>query len=176
MAVGISSPVGQEVFKLNAATAAALVGVFAVFNGIGRPIFGYLADRIHPRNAAMLSFAIIAAAAILLGFGAAPGATGVYIVGFCALWFCGGAWLAIAPACTAAFCGTKYYGPNYGLVFTAFGAGAIVGNLLAGQLRDLVGSYVAVFYPVALLAIAGIVISFFLIRAPSQASREEKGV
>jgi MFS family permease len=175
MAVGISSPVGQEVFTLNAATAAALVGVFAVFNGIGRPIFGYLADRIHPRNAAMLSFAIIAAAAILLGFGAAPGATGVYIVGFCALWFCGGAWLAIAPACTAAFCGTRYYGPNYGLVFTAFGAGAIVGNFLAGQLRDLVGSYVAVFYPVAVLAILGIVISFFLIRAPNQGIVEEEG-
>ncbi|MGZ4892492.1 MAG: L-lactate MFS transporter [Halobacteriota archaeon] len=174
MAVGISSPVGQEVFKLSAATAAALVGVFAVFNGIGRPIFGYLVDRIYPRNAAMLSFVIIAAAAILLGFGAAPGATGVYIVGFCALWFCGGAWLAIAPACTAAFCGTKYYGPNYGLVFTAFGAGAIAGNLLAGQVRDLVGSYVAVFYPVAILAIAGIAISFFLIRAPAQARREEK--
>jgi MFS family permease len=123
----------------------------------------------------MLSFAIIAAAAILLGFGAPPGATGIYIVGFCALWFCGGAWLAIAPACIAAFCGTKYYGPNYGLVFTAFGAGAIVGNLLAGQLRDLVGNYVAVFYPVAILAIAGIVISFFLIRAPSQGRRESGG-
>jgi cyanate permease len=51
-----------------------------------------------------------------------------------------------------------------------------VGNLLAGQLRDLVGSYVAVFYPVAILAVAGIVISFFLIRAPNQASIEEKGV
>jgi len=60
-------------------------------------------------------------------------------------------------------------------VFTAYGAGAIVGNLLAGQLRDLVGSYVAVFYPVAILAIAGIVISFFLIRAPGQTRREEKG-
>jgi len=175
MAIGISSPTGQEVSKLSAATAAALVGVFAIFNGIGRPIFGYLVDRIYPRNAAMLSFVIIAAAAILLGFGAAPGATGVYIVGFCALWLCLGGWLAIAPACTAAFCGTKYYGPNYGLVFTAYGAGAIIGNLLAGQLRDLVGSYVAVFYPVAVLAIAGIVISFFLIRAPRQASIEEKG-
>jgi hypothetical protein len=40
--------------------------------------------------------------------------------------------------------------------------------------RDLVGSYVAVFYPVALLAIVGIVISFFLIRAPGQARREEE--
>jgi MFS family permease len=173
MAIGISSPTGQEVFKLSAATAAALVGVFAVFNGIGRPIFGYLVDRIYPRNTAMLSFVIIAAAAILLGFGAAPGATWVYVVGFCALWLCLGGWLAIAPACTAAFCGTKYYGPNYGLVFTAYGAGAIVGNLIAGSLRDLVGSYVAVFYPVAILAVAGIVISFFLIRGPGQTSREE---
>jgi len=77
---------------------------------------------------------------VVCGFGAAPGATGIYIVGFCALWLCLGGWLAIAPACTAAFCGTKYYGPNYGLVFTAYGAGAIAGNLLAGQLRDLVGS------------------------------------
>ncbi len=176
MAVGISSPVGQEVFKLDATTSAALVGVFAVFNGIGRPLFGYLADLIHPRNAAMLSFAIIAAAAMLLGFGAAPGATHVYVVGFCALWLCGGAWLAIAPACTAAFCGTKYYGPNYGLVFTAFGTGAIIGNLIAGQLRDLVGSYVAVFYPVAVLAIVGIVISFTLIRSPAEAGQRRTSV
>ncbi len=167
MAIGISSPTGQEVFKLSAATAALLTGVFAVFNGIGRPIFGYLVDRIHPRNTAMLSFVIIAAAALLLGFGAAPGATPIYIIGFCALWLCLGGWLAIAPSCTAAFCGTKYYGPNYGLVFTAYGAGAIVGNLLAGTLRDLVGSYVAVFYPVAVLAIIGIIVSFLLIRSPS---------
>jgi predicted MFS family arabinose efflux permease len=61
-------------------------------------------------------------------------------------------------------------------VFTAYGAGPITGNLLAGQLRDLVGSYVAVFYPVAILAIAGIATSFFLIRAPNQAIVEEKGV
>jgi hypothetical protein len=49
-------------------------------------------------------------------------------------------------------------------------------NLLAGQMRDLSGSYVAVFYPVALLAIVGIVISFFLIRALNQASLEGKRV
>jgi MFS family permease len=171
MAIGISSPTGQEVFKLSAATAAALVGVFAIFNGIGRPIFGYLVDRTGPRNTAITSFVIIAVAAAMLGFGAAPGATAIYVIGFCALWLCLGGWLAIAPACTAAFCGTKYYGPNYGLVFTAYGAGAIIGNLLAGRLRDVVGSYVAVFYPVAALAVVGIVIAFVLIRPP----RQQKG-
>lgn len=168
MAIGISSPVGQEVFKLSAATAAALTGVFAVFNGIGRPIFGYLVDRINPRNTAMLSFGIIFLAAAFLGFGAAPGATALYIAGFAALWLCLGGWLAIAPACTAAFCGTKYYGPNYGLVFTAYGVGAIIGNLLAGRLRDIVGSYVAVFYPVAVLAAVGVVIAYLLISPPTK--------
>jgi len=167
MAIGISSPTGQEVFKLSAATAAASVGVFAVFNGIGRPIFGYLVDRIHPRNTAMLSFVIIAAAAALLGSRAAPGATAVYVVGFCALWLCLGGWCAIAPACTGAFYGTKYYGPNYGLMFTAYGPGAVIGSLLAGSLRDLFGSYVVVFYPVAAVAIGGIVTSFLLIRPES---------
>jgi OFA family oxalate/formate antiporter-like MFS transporter len=172
MAIGIASPVGQEVFALTPAIAASFVGLFAFFNGIGRPVFGYLVDRITPRFTAVLSFAIIAGAALLLGGGAAGGVA-VYVVGFSALWLCLGGWLAIAPACTAAFCGTKYYGPNYGLVFTAYGVGAIIGNLLAGRMRDLMGSYVAVFLPVAILAIIGAVIAFFLMHLPAPAKEEK---
>ena len=93
----------------------------------------------------------------------------VYILGFSALWLCLGGWLAIAPACTGAFCGTKYYGPCYGLVFTAYGAGAIAGNLLAGNLRDIFGSYVTVFYPVAILAAIGIVVAYVLMVPSNQA-------
>ncbi|MDD1719995.1 MAG: OFA family MFS transporter [Methanoregulaceae archaeon] len=167
MAIGISSPVGQEVFSLNAATAAALVGVFAIFNGIGRPIFGHIVDRTGPRNSAILNMGILFLAALLLGTAASPGATWVYIAGFAALWLCLGGWLAIAPACTGAFCGTRFYGPNYGLVFTAYGVGAILGNLLAGNLRDIFGSYVLVFYPVAVLAAIGMVIAFVLMKPPA---------
>ncbi len=134
-----------------------------MFNGIDRPIFGYLVDRIHPQNAAMVSFIIIAAAALLLSFGAAPGATAAYVVGFCALWLCLGRMARNCACVRRCLLCTTYDGPNYGLVFTAYGVGAVNRNLLAGQLRDLVGNYVAVFYPVAMLAIAGIAISFFLI-------------
>jgi MFS family permease len=170
MAIGIASPVGQEVFALTPAIAASFVGLFAFFNGIGRPVFGYLVDRITPRFTAILSFAIIAGAALLLG-GGASGGVAVYLVGFSALWLCLGGWLAIAPACTAAFCGTKYYGPNYGLVFTAYGIGAIIGNLLAGQMRDIMGSYVAVFVPVAALAVVGAILAFLLMHLPSGAGK-----
>ncbi|MFP4170474.1 MAG: OFA family MFS transporter [Methanomassiliicoccales archaeon] len=166
MAIGISSSVGQEIFELNAATAALLVGVFAIFNGIGRPIFGSMVDRFSPRNTAMISFGLITLAALMLAVGSGPGAMAVYVVGFCILWLCLGGWLAIAPASTATFFGTKHYGPNYGTVFTAYGVGAIAGSLLAGNLRDIMGSYTAVFLPVAILGLIGIVIAFMLMRPP----------
>lgn len=169
MAIGISSPVGQEVFALPAATAAVLTGVFAVFNGIGRPIFGTLTDKLTPRNTAVLNFAIIASAATSLGLFASSGQAFLYIGAFIGLWLCLGGWLAIAPTATATFYGTKFYGPNYGTVFTAYGAGAVIGNLLAGSLRDMLGSYVAVFFPVAGLAVVGILIAFVTMRPPKKA-------
>jgi OFA family oxalate/formate antiporter-like MFS transporter len=173
MAIGIASPVGQEVFLLPAATAAALVGIFAIFNGVGRPIFGALVDRLGTRTTAIANLALIALAALLLWAGSGSGTAAIYVAGFAALWLCLGGWLAIAPACTAAYCGTKYYGPNYGLVFTAYGVGAIVGNLLAGSLRDIVGSYTAVFLPVGALALIGVVAAAAFLGPPVLAGRNE---
>jgi MFS family permease len=170
MAIGVSSSVGQELFKLSAATAALYVAIFAVFNGIGRPIFGYLVDKINARNAALISFVIIFIAAILLGKFSGAASSTLYLVCFCGLWLCLGGWLAIAPAATGAYFGTKFYGPNYGLVFTAYGIGAIIGNLLAGRLRDITGSYESVFFPwVTILAVVGFIIALLLMRPPKKA-------
>lgn len=170
MAIGVSSPVGQELFKISATTAALYISVFAIFNGIGRPIFGYLVDKINARNTAMMSFIIILISALLLGQFAHTASSALYLVCFCGLWLCLGGWLAIAPATTGAYFGSKHYGPNYGLVFTAYGIGAIIGNLFAGRLRDLTGSYVAVFYPwVTVLAIVGFIVALVLMRPPRKA-------
>ncbi len=170
MAIGVASSVGQEVFMLDAATAAMFVSIFAIFNGIGRPIFGALVDKLSARNAALLSFIIIFIAAILLGKFSGSGSSSLYGICFSLLWLCLGGWLAIGPAATGAYFGTKYYGPNYGIVFTAYGIGAIIGNLLAGKLRDLTGSYVSVFFPyVTILAVVGFVIALLLMRPPRKA-------
>jgi OFA family oxalate/formate antiporter-like MFS transporter len=166
MVIGISSSVGQEMFLLSSGLSAMLVGVFSLFNGIGRPLFGYLFDKLAIQKAAILSFGIIFCAAAILALGSGSGSAVIYIIGFSALWLCLGSWLAIAPACTGTFWGTKYYGPNYGLVFTAYGVGAIAGNLLAGRMRDVFGSYSGVFIPMALLAVAGIIISLTMLKPP----------
>lgn len=166
MAISIAKPVGTEVVGIGASLAILLVGFFAIFNGGGRPVFGYLTDRLSPRTVAMLSFVLILAAS--LGMWLVP-LEGVYIMAFAVLWGCLGGWLAIAPATTGAFFGTCDYPRCYGVVFLAYGAGAIAGPQLAGFIRTATGSYLGVFPYVAVLAMIGLVVAFLFMKAPGQA-------
>jgi OFA family oxalate/formate antiporter-like MFS transporter len=165
MAIGISSPVGQEIIQLDAAAAGMLVGIFAIFNGAGRPLFGWLTDKITPRWAAVVSLAIIVIASLLM-LQAAKGTLVLYAICFCLLWLCLGGWLAIAPTATTTFFGTKNSARNYGLVFLAYGVGAILGNIISGQSKDLFGNYNVAFIITAALAAVAIILSATLLKPP----------
>lgn len=166
MAIGISKPVGTEVVQIETGLASFLVGFFAIFNGGGRPIFGTLTDKLTPRNAAIVSFVLIILASLMMITMAGPGADYVYIVAFALLWMCLGGWLAIAPTATATFFGTGDYPRNYGVIFLAYGAGAIVGPQLAGFIKTASGSYMGVFPWVVGLAVVGIIIAFVMLKPP----------
>ncbi len=163
-AISIAKPVGTEVAGVDAGLATLLVGFFAIFNGAGRPAFGGLADRISPQKTAMLTFGLIAAASVLIWL--APGVP-AYVVSFAVLWGCLGGWLAIAPAATASYFGTCDYPRCYGVVFLAYGAGAITGPQLAGFVRTATGTYLGVFPLVAVLAAAGFAVAWLLMRPPA---------
>ena len=55
---------------------------------------------------------------------------------------------------------------NYGLVFTAYGAGAIIGGIVSAQAKDLLGAYQPFFLIVAALAVLGMVVAFMLMKPP----------
>ena len=167
MAIGISSPVATGIIKLDAATAATLVGVFAIFNGGGRPLFGWITDKITPRYAAVISFIIIILASIGMMF-AGPGTSALYIACFAGFWLCLGGWLAIAPTSTATFFGIKFNARNYGIMLLAYGIGAILANFISGFANDIFGSYVRAFIPVGILAFIGIFIAFFMLKPPKK--------
>lgn len=158
MAIGISSPVAEELINLDAATASIYVSLFAIFNGIGRPIFGGLTDKLKPRKTALISFSLIIVASLLMLFNQS-GNPIIYFISFALFWLNLGGWLAIAPAATAIFFGSKNYSKNYGILFTAYGVGAVIGNLFSGSIRDIFGSYMYVFYPTIILAVVGIIIA-----------------
>lgn len=158
MAIGIASPVGTEVAKLDAGMAALAVSLFAIFNGLGRPLFGAMTDKLGPRHTAMASFAMILSVSLLVSlFG--QGNAVLYFFTFCILWMCLGGWLALAPTSTGIFFGKKHYAQNYGLIFTAYGAGAILGTLISGNIKDITGSYLGAFPIVSALAMIGMIVA-----------------
>jgi len=166
MAISISADVAGIVGK-EAVGAMLLgfspVGFFAIFNGGGRPVFGTLTDKLTPKNAAILSFVLIIIACLMIWKMQTPV---VYIISFAILWGCLGGWLAIGPTATASFFGVGDYPRCYGVVFLAYGAGALVGPYLAGYFKDATGSFINVFPVVVVLAAAGIVIAFLLMKPP----------
>ncbi|MBD2307707.1 OFA family MFS transporter [Chroococcidiopsis sp. FACHB-1243] len=175
-AIGISSPVAQEMIELDSTTAAMTVSLFAIFNGLGRPLFGWVTDRFNPKIAAIASYVLILIASILM-LNARTGATLTYIAAFALFWLSLGGWLAIAPTATLTLFRAENYAKNYGIVFTAYGVGAFFGTIVAGRIRDIFGSYTYAFYPMAGLAIAGTIVAvFFLKRLPAMSEILEEPV
>ena len=169
MAIGISSGVGQEIIKVDAKTAAGLVAFFAMFNGGGRPVFGFLTDAVGPGRAAALSLALVLLASALMVLFAGQGTLVLFMFCFACLWAGLGSWLAIAPTATATYFGIKNSAANYGVIFSAYGIGAIAAGLIAGQAKDVFGSYIYAFYVTGGLALVGIIIALTLMNPPKRA-------
>jgi len=169
MAIGISSGVGQEIIKVDAKTAVGLVAFFAMFNGGGRPVFGFLTDAVGPGRAAALSLALVLLASALMVLFAGQGTLVLFMFCFACLWAGLGSWLAIAPTATATYFGIKNSAANYGVIFSAYGIGAIAAGLIAGQAKDVFGSYIYAFYVTGGLALVGIIIALTLMKPPKQA-------
>ncbi len=163
MAIGIASNVGKEIVGLDTATATAAVSIFAIFNGVGRPIFGWLTDKLKPKLAAIISYMMILVASIIM-LNTGKGQVFNYFFAFGLLWLSLGGWLAIAPTATLSLFSPANYTKNYGVVFTAYGAGALAGTLIAGSAKDIFGSYTNAFIPTAILSVLGIIIATFALK------------
>jgi OFA family oxalate/formate antiporter-like MFS transporter len=163
MLIGMTSNVGVELIKLSPKTVALLMTVFAIFNGIGRPIFGLLTDKLSFKKAMLISYGLIIIAALLMLM-ANEGSLVLFSIAFSIFWFNLGGWLAIAPTSTLAMYGTKHYSQNYGVVFTAYGIGAIIGVLASGLLMDVLNNYHSIFYFVIGLCVTGIFLSQSMIK------------
>ncbi len=53
---------------------------------------------------------------------------------------------------------------------TSYGLGALLGTVLAGRMRDALGSYVYGFYPMALFALLGLGVASWLLKPEAPAA------
>lgn len=156
--IGLTNNIGTVVAKLSPSVVAWWMTIFALFNGLGRPVFGWITERFRPSIAMRTSFLLIFMASVLMLL-AGEKHGGIYVFSFSLLWFNLGAWLAIAPITTMTLYGMKKYSKNYGIIFTAYGFGAVVGVMSTGILIDLFNNYTVIFIFVSLLSMTGWILS-----------------
>ena len=161
MIIGKAKPIAVDVGGVDALSvlATASVMVVAVFNSLGRPIFGRLADSVGPKPTLLLMFAILLGAMGLLSVSswwpllyAGMAITGIVFGGF----------LAVMPALTTRYFGTKNLGANYGVMFTGYGVGALVATFAIGPIYNAFHSYVPAFYVGILLSLSGLAVALLL--------------
>jgi OFA family oxalate/formate antiporter-like MFS transporter len=166
-----ASPIGQEMAGLTPVQAGGALTILAVFNGLGRPGFGWISDLAGRKNATILAFAMQIAALLLV----LPNAStfGMYALGVTLVGFSFGGFLALFPAFTADFFGTKNLGINYGAVFSAWGFAGVFGPILGLQVKAATGAWLNAFYILAALCALGIVL-IGVVRAPTAKEAEAK--
>jgi MFS transporter, OFA family, oxalate/formate antiporter len=158
---------GGLAWVANAGATFTFVMALAIGNGAGRPITGIVSDRIGRTKAMMGVFMTQAALLALLGFGVVQDFTVLLIVG-ALIGAMYGANLTLFPSMTYDFFGTKHGGVNYGLVFTAWGAGGVLGSIGSGFAKDVFGSFTVAFWVAAALLVVATVLAAF-IKAPKPA-------
>ncbi|GAB6166044.1 OFA family MFS transporter [Thermostilla marina] len=125
------------------AKAAAIAGTamavyFALANGLGRIAWGSISDLLG-RKLSLILMLGSQGVFMLLFYSMASHEYFLYL-GCALIGFNFGGNFALFPAVTADLFGSKYVGQNYGVVFTAYGIGGIVGPILAGRFGDLAKS------------------------------------
>ncbi|MGC8937264.1 MAG: MFS transporter, partial [Candidatus Methanomethylicaceae archaeon] len=139
-----------------------LISAYSIFNGVGRIGLGILMDKIGGRATLLLAFTLrIITFALFKNFTAALSV----FVGTAIVAFTYGGMASIFPAMTANYYGAKNLGANYALVFTAWGAGGIIGPLMGGIIRDITGIYGLAYILSSVLSAIGVILALIL-KAP----------
>lgn len=108
----------------------AVVGsIAAVFNCLGRILWGLLADKVSYKVALVVLSGTMTAL-VLTFYSSTLGGKAVYFIWVCAIFFCIGGTFSLFPTAIGRCFGPKYVGINYGLLFTSqIASGPLVGAL-----------------------------------------------
>src|SRR6202049_1636448 len=119
-----------ELFGLTMAAGIFAIQLNRIFDGVGRPFFGWLSDQIGRENTMAIAFFAGAAALYTLS---QSGSTPVVFVLVTALYFgVYGEIFSLFPATQGDTFGAKYAAANAGMLYTAKGAGALLVPIAAG--------------------------------------------
>ncbi len=126
-----------------------------ITNGLTRPFFGWVSDRIGRKNTMALAFLMEAAAVTAMVLLRDNALAFVLLSGV--VFFGWGEIFSLFPSTLTDTFGTKHGTTNYGVLYIAQGIGSVLGGPLAALLHDKTGSWLPVFaIIIAMDALTGI--------------------
>ncbi len=179
MMIGNVSGLAKFLGGIDTGTIATIVGVIAIFNAAGRIAWGIVSDKFGRTNAMKIMF-LVQAIVLFISAGymsMKPTDGGLNTIALTtmasAVGFCFGGNFALFAPCTADFFGTTNYGRCYGLVFTSYAMGGVLGAIIPGLLSGDPSSYIYVFTIVGI----GVMVAFgiaFITKRPKDLEDEPK--
>nr|WP_276570529.1 OFA family MFS transporter [Halochromatium salexigens] len=136
LSAAVEVPVSHERFTTIASSAAMAVAVLALFNAAGRILWGRVSDSLGRKQTLILMFVLCALVLFALDW---MRPYPLYLLGVSLVALCFGGYLALYPAITADYYGIHHIGVNYGLLFTAYGSGGLLGPFIAAVLLETAG-------------------------------------
>ncbi|MTI66329.1 MAG: OFA family MFS transporter [Firmicutes bacterium] len=156
LVIGLAKDIGMQLAGLDASVAANAVAMIALFNAGGRLVWGTLSDKLGRIRVVTMMFIITAVSMITMSI-----VTLQYITFFSCLAgiaFCFGGFLAVFPTITGEFFGIKNLGANYGVIYQAYGAAALVGPIIVAN----AGGLKPTFMIAAVLSVIGAILTFIV--------------
>ncbi len=145
---------------LSAAAAGSALGLLALFNGLGRVVWGTISQKLTAKYSIMLLCILQGAMMfVLLSMGSSESK-----LAFAACWigFNFGGNFALFPLLTLENFGAKNLGANYGAVFTSYGVGGILGPIMAGKVWDSMGTFKTAFIVAGIACLLAAGLAFVL--------------
>ncbi|MBW0001952.1 MAG: oxalate/formate MFS antiporter [Hyphomicrobiales bacterium] len=145
-----------------------------ITNGLTRPFFGWVSDRIGRENTMGLAFFLEAMAIALLLVNRENATALVILSGL--VFFGWGEIFSLFPSTLTDSFGSKHATTNYGFLYMAQGIGSILGGPMAAWLREETGSWVPVFLLIVAFDVLTAVLALFVLKPMRSTLAKEKFV
>ena len=136
--------IGEKVVVWGFAALPLALTIDRLSNGLTRPFFGWLSDRIGRENTMAIAF--IGEAAAVLALLSVRGNPALYVVLSGVVFFGWGEIFSLFPSILTDSFGAEHVTANYGFLYMAQGIGSVLGGPVAAWIHDGTGSWLPVFF------------------------------
>jgi MFS transporter, OFA family, oxalate/formate antiporter len=169
--MAVSYHVDKVVVAFGMSALVMAITVDRYLNGLTRPFWGWVSDHIGRENTMFIAFTLEAIAVFALLQLISRPVWFIALSGLC--FFAWGEIFSLFPSITGDLFGKKWATTNYGIVYTAKGAGAFFAGVGAAWLYEKTGSWTKVFWIMIACDLAAACLALFWLKGAAKRTVEE---